>query len=132
MVGHNEVICYCSRMTSHFHWIITRNFSSIHILDHRIAYNKNFFLYHWAICQLLCNQVTIIVASMYCCFIILFMRGGSQHIGFITCFSINSVSTPWLLEWLSVTSVFILPTKLSWLSWITRQDWWLSKLRVMF
>ena len=52
LVGHNEVICYCSRMTSHFHWIITKNFSSIHILDHQIAYNKNFFLYRWATCQL--------------------------------------------------------------------------------
>ena len=26
-----EVICCCSRMTSHFHWIITRNFFTIYI-----------------------------------------------------------------------------------------------------
>ena len=32
----NEVICCCCRMTSHFHWIITRSFSSIYILDHPI------------------------------------------------------------------------------------------------
>ena len=44
--------------------------------------------------------------------------------------SLVLVLTPWLLEWLSVTSVFTpLPT-LDWLFWITRQDWWLSKFEL--
>ena len=73
----NEVICCCSRMTSHFHWIITRNFSPIYIPDHRVPYNKNFFLYCWAICRLLFNQVTIIALFIYSCFIVLFIRGGT-------------------------------------------------------
>ena len=93
----NEVICCCS----HFHWIITKNFSPIDILEYRIAYNKNFFLYRWAICRLSFNQVTIIVAFIYCCFIVLFRRGG-LFIGL------------WLLEWLSVTSVFIPFRTLDW------------------
>ena len=72
----NEVICCCSRMTSHFHWIIARNFSPIYILGHRIAWNKNFFLYRWAICRLSFNQVTIIAVFICCCFSVLFIRGG--------------------------------------------------------
>ena len=86
----NEVICCCSRMTSHFHRIITRNFPRIYLLDHWIAYNKNFFLYRWAIRGLSFNQITIIVASMQCCFIILFIRGG-LCIGFVISVSINSI-----------------------------------------
>ena len=107
-------------MTSHVHWIITKNFSPIYILDHRIPYNKNFFLYRWAICRLSFNQVTIIVVFMYCCFV-LFISG------LLPDFLLVIVLTPWLLEWLSVTSKFIPLCKLDWVSWMTRQHWRLSK-----
>ena len=47
LVGHNQ---WSHQMTSQFSWIITRNFSPIYMYDHRIAYNKNFFLYWRAVC----------------------------------------------------------------------------------
>ena len=72
----NEVICCCFRMTFCFHCIIVRNYSFIYILVCRIAYNRNFFLYRWTICRLLFNNVTIIVVPLYCCFIVIFIRGG--------------------------------------------------------
>ena len=41
-----------------------------------IDYDKNYFQYRWGICRLSFNQVTIIVVFMYCCFIVIFIRGG--------------------------------------------------------
>ena len=121
----NEVICCCSMMTSHFRWINARNCSLIYILDHRIAYNKNLFHYHWAICRLLFNQVTIIV--VLCTVFLLFSL---WEMVCISIFSLVLVVTPWFLEWLSAMSVFVPLLTLGWLSWISRQQWWLSKFEL--
>ena len=119
----NEVICCCSRMTSHFRWIITRNFLPIYIVDYRIASNKNFFTIElFAGCRLI---KLISAVLMYCCFIVRFVKGG-----LLLVFSSVIVLTPWLLEWLSVTSVIIPLCSLDWVSWMTRQHWWLSKFEL--
>ena len=105
----NEAICCWSRMTSRFHWIITRNFSPIYIHGHRIAYNKNFFLYCWAICRLLFNQVIIVVVFLYCCFIVLvlFIKG-SLCIGFVISVGINFMIIRVVISFASVyTTSFI-------------------------
>ena len=97
----DEVICCCSRVTSHFHWIIMRNFSPIYIHDHRITNDKNFFLYCWAICWLWFNQVNIIVVFMCCCFVVLFIRGGLK-IGFFISASISSIIIRAVISYFSV------------------------------
>ena len=120
----NEVICGYSRMTFHFHWIITRKFSPIYILDHGIAYDKSLIHYHWAICRLSFNQVTIIAVFVYWCFIVLFIRGGS-FIDLNISDSINSMIIRVIISYVSVYT-----TSLDWVSWITRQDWLLSKFEL--
>ena len=101
-----------------FTGLFTRNLSPIYILDHRIAYNRNLFLYRWAICRLSFNQVTIIVVSMCCCFIVLFTRGG-LCIGFVVGVRINS-----MIIRVGISYIMFLPLRtLDWVSWITRQHW---------
>ena len=49
---------------------------------------------------------------------------------YLLVFSLVIVFTPWLLEWLSVTCVFIPLHTLDWVSWITRQYWRLSEFEL--
>ena len=69
--------------------------SSLHIL-------KSFAVYPgWVICRLSFNHVTIIIAPMCCCFIILFTRGGLL-IGFFISDSITSMFVRMVISYISV------------------------------
>ena len=101
----NEVICCCSRMTSHFHWIITRNLLPIYIVDYQIASNKNFFTIElFADCRLI---KLISAVLMYCCFIVLSVRGG-LFIGLFISDSINSMIIRMVISYISdYTTLFV-------------------------
>ena len=92
---------------------------------HLIVYNKNLFPHRRSTFRLSFDQVTIVLVSNCCYFIIVFIRGG-LFMGYIDLFISGSINSMIIRKVICYVSIY----STSFLSWMTRQHWWFSKFKL--